>query len=177
MLMDTFYTVIQYRYNSELISDKGGKQIRFLTKLSISYDIQFVKMNPFKSRVEGEGLKDNEKAIKEFWLPRIKSTALLRSKYYYDGKPIETAQLPASVLEKPVLEEKEHKETKVQNKFFQTIINKYSIGLIVVFLVLLLSKFKFNSSLLVAALIGMGILLVKLDEINNRLAVLESRRN
>jgi len=43
MLMDTFYNVIQYRYDSEQVVDENSKELRCKTKVTVCYTIEFVK--------------------------------------------------------------------------------------------------------------------------------------
>jgi len=172
MLMDTFYNVIRYRYDSELVPDENLKQIRFKTKVSVSYSIEFVKMNMFKGRVESEGLKDNELATKEYWMPKIRSILERQSRIYYGG----TVDTTAPIVNQPVQQAqiKAHEEEKGQ-PIHHLITNKYVIILTVVFVVLLLARFNFTNCLAVSGCIGMGMVVYKLDEINERLKKLENK--
>jgi hypothetical protein len=186
MLMDTFYNVIQYKFDAELVSN-DSKQITFKTRTTISWDVQFVKSNFFKGKVESEGMKDNETGTKEFWFVKIKELVLKESKNYYFGKPepveevIERKKEEISKLEeekeKIVRDIIEHKEIKVENRVFQNLITNYGVYLIVVFLVLLLSKFEFFSALVITVLLAFGAILKKLESISERLENLESRLN
>jgi len=69
MLMDTFYNVKQFKYESNFIIQEN--KLKCKTNLTVSYGVTFVKVNPFKGTVESQGLKDNEKSVKEELFPHL----------------------------------------------------------------------------------------------------------
>ena len=191
MLMDTFYTVIQYKYDSEPVLEEGSKQLHFKTRLTISYSLEFVKANIFKSRVESESLKDNEQVLKEFWFPKIKIALEKVNKNNNQTilvKPIEPIE-EINNLDKIKKEEvkktedltkcveKSEVKTEFQNDFriVNLIFNKYGLILLGLFMILVLGKIDITNSLAVVLLLGFGIVIYKLDVIDTRLRFIESR--
>jgi hypothetical protein len=178
MLMDTFYSVIQWRFDADLWADETTKQIRYKTRVSVSYSIEFVKINMFKGRVESEGLKDNEAMVKDYWIPKVKSLLDSQSKLYYGITP--TVESGTLVKEEPVqtkqpAEPIKHIQSSSNNQLLQQIGNKYGIILTVIFIILLLAKFNFTNCLAVTGCVGFGMVVHKLDEINERLKRLEDK--
>ena len=67
MLLDSFYTVSKYLFESELNSDMTFAS----TKLNAFFTIEFVKENWFKSKVESNGYQENEEYIVNFLVPNM----------------------------------------------------------------------------------------------------------
>jgi len=173
MLMDTFFTVIQYKYESELVSDPIGNGFHFKTKLNISYAIDFVKTNFFKGKVESEGLKDNEQAINEFVFPKIKSLLEIKSKIHYgeivNGKTDELKTKLETIKNEHKSEYQERHKPIQENGFFQAIINKYSIILIFIFALLVFARWNFMNCFAIVCCIGFGILATKIDNLSQKI--------
>lgn len=67
MLLDSFYTVSKYLFESELNNDMTFAS----TKLNAFFTIEFVKENWFKSKVESNGYQENEEYIVNFLVPNM----------------------------------------------------------------------------------------------------------
>ena len=99
MLVDTFITIGQYKFESEIFYDEKQKRIAYKTKVSINHAIDFIKPNIFKSRVESEGTKEYSASILEILMPLFKKVLSNQSKSFYDSfmnnskKNLESSQL------------------------------------------------------------------------------------
>jgi len=129
-------------------------------------------MNMFKGRVESEGLKDNEAAIKDYWIPKISNLLESKSRVYYGGDvngAIFTSPKPTI----PLINQEVKDIIANDNQAWKVLTNKYTIILVALFIVLTLARFEFTNCLTVTGCVGMGLILQKLDEINERLKKFE----
>ena len=83
MLMDTFYTVFQYRFDTE-ISFKEGR-FTFNTVISVKFSFEFIKACLVKSAVESNGTTDNIAFIKDIFFPNMCRVVQNQSKVFYDN--------------------------------------------------------------------------------------------
>ena len=67
MLLDSFYTVAKYQFESEYNDDMTLKS----TKLNAYFTIEFVKDNWFKNKVESNGYAENEEYMCNFVVPNM----------------------------------------------------------------------------------------------------------
>ena len=67
MLLDSFYTVAKYQFESEYNDDMTLKS----TKLNAYFTIEFVKENWFKNKVESNGYAENEEYMCNFVVPNM----------------------------------------------------------------------------------------------------------
>lgn len=67
MLLDSFYTVAKYQFESEYNDDMTLKS----TKLNAFFTIEFVKDNWFKNKVESNGYAENEEYMCNFVVPNM----------------------------------------------------------------------------------------------------------
>jgi hypothetical protein len=85
MLMDSFYTFAQTRFESDIYYDDKLKRLAFNTKISISHSIEFTKPNFFKSKIEGEAIKEYTQLVNELILPTMKKILVNQSKLFYES--------------------------------------------------------------------------------------------
>jgi len=83
MLMDTFYTVAQYKYEADFFYDRNLKRIAWKTKVSASFAFEFVKECWFRNKIESNGLVENEEYIRDFVLVNAVKVLEERSSEYY----------------------------------------------------------------------------------------------
>jgi hypothetical protein len=69
MLMDTFYNVSQYRFDSEIMYQNGN--LVYDTKATFSFSVNFVKESWLKSKIESGGIEENKQYMTQFMLPNI----------------------------------------------------------------------------------------------------------
>ena len=77
MMMDTFYTVAQYKY--DMTMSFVNNKIVYNTTLNGSFDFVFVKECWFKNKIETNGLIENEEYMKDFILVNIKKVLASRN--------------------------------------------------------------------------------------------------
>jgi hypothetical protein len=71
MMMDTFYTILQYRYDSVPQYNQPVDKVEYETSLSVNLEIVFIKENWFKAKIQGEAQADMDESIKGTVLPNI----------------------------------------------------------------------------------------------------------
>lgn len=71
MMMDTFYSILQYRYDSLLKYNQALDRVEYETSLSVNLEIVFIKENWFKAKIQGEAQSDMDESIKGTVLPNI----------------------------------------------------------------------------------------------------------
>ena len=84
MMMDTFYTVMQYKYETDYFYSKIGDYpiLKNKSKLSVKFGFEFVKSTMFKSKIQENGKIDNEEFIKIIKIPMIEKVLLNQKKIY-----------------------------------------------------------------------------------------------
>ena len=85
MLMDTFYSVLQYKYDSEIEYSEKEKRFIHSTKLTVNLGLEFLKPNFMKSRVENESKKENDVYVKETILPNILKVIPNLTKQFFES--------------------------------------------------------------------------------------------
>lgn len=69
MLMDTFYTILQYKF--DFIPSLENGRIVYNAKISANYQLEFTKTNMFKDKVKTQSTAEIENTVKTFMIPNI----------------------------------------------------------------------------------------------------------
>jgi hypothetical protein len=127
-LMDTFYSFVNYKMESDFEYSKEAKRIIYKTKLSISFGLQFVKDTWFKGKIEGEALNDAKEYQKDKFYPLIKKILNHEQKKLIEKIDRKKNDLLAESAKKVVFKNKEEsqgeKEEEISFKLFNEDINK-----------------------------------------------------
>jgi hypothetical protein len=98
MMMDTFYTVAQYKYEADLYYDSKVKKISYKTKVNASFVIEFVKECWFRNKIESNGIAENEEYIRDFVMIQKMKVLEERSKEYYMKEKIRLTELESNTM-------------------------------------------------------------------------------
>ncbi len=84
MLMDTFYTYFQYKFDTEVDFNENENRFVYNTKMTVNLGIEFIKPNFMKAKIESENLKENEQFIRECLFPNISKVASTQGKQFLE---------------------------------------------------------------------------------------------
>jgi hypothetical protein len=71
MMMDTFYSILQYKFDSSFDYSTEESRLKFNTKVTISFGIEFIKDSWFKTKILNEALADMDESVKNSMMPFI----------------------------------------------------------------------------------------------------------
>ena len=121
MMMDTFYSIVFYKFETTLSLDSDNKIVHD-TVCSIGLDIVILKNTLFSGQIESNGKQDNTEMIKEVMFPNMMKVLNSQSLIYYSlfesllVKVIEKdSNKDLSVIEAQEKTERKIKEIKEEN--------------------------------------------------------------
>jgi hypothetical protein len=82
MMMDTFYSILQYKYDITYNYDETNGRMIYDAQLSINFGIEFIKDNWFKTKILTEAQADVDEFIKMTMIPNIIKVSTSQAEKY-----------------------------------------------------------------------------------------------